>query len=490
MRGCAKGTILLDTLTRGERRGDTRGMERPDTNQHLRALPKIDALLATAVAQAHVRILGRGEVLAICRRAVEEAKRRALQDGEAPDFDRIAADVAEGCRRARAELLGPVINGTGVLLHTNLGRAPLGAELFAEAARLVGGYCNLEINVLSRRRGARGPHVSKLLAELCGAEDAIVVNNNAAALFLILKEFAAGRRVAVSRGELVQIGGGFRIPEILESSGAALAEVGTTNITALEDYERAIRDDLAILLKVHHANFRMSGFVEAPDVRELAALKRSGLLLVSDLGSGNPVSGWSGGPHGEPTPREMLAAGADLVCFSCDKMLGGVQAGAIAGGADLVRRLAQNPAMRILRVSKVIYAMLQIVLEHHVLGEHERVGLWALARAPQEAVRARAAAFLEANGLRAPLFAVVDSAATFGGGSTPGEEIPSAAVRITSRLSADAVARRLADAEPPVVGTVRDGAFQIDFRTVLEADEAPLAAALRTLAASARAPIK
>ena len=460
-------------------------MEKPADNQLLRGLPKIDALLATEAAVAHVRILGRGEVLAICRQAVEEAKRRALEDGEAPDFDRIAAEVAAGCRRARAELLGPVINGTGVLLHTNLGRAPLGRELFAEAARLVGGYCNLEINVLSRRRGIRGPHVSKLLAELCGAEDAIVVNNNAAALFLILKEFAAGRRVAVSRGELVQIGGGFRIPEILESSGAALAEVGTTNITALEDYERVMGDDLALLLKVHHANFRMSGFVEAPDVRELAALRRPGLLLVSDLGSGNPISGWSGGPHGEPTPREMLAAGADLVCFSCDKMLGGVQAGAIAGSADLIRRLAQNPAMRILRVSKVIYAMLQIVLEHHVLGEHERVGLWALARAPQEAVRARAAAFLEAHGLGGPMFTVVDSAATFGGGSTPGEEIPSAAVRISSGLSPDAVARHLQSAEPPVVGTVRDDAFQIDFRTILETDEASLAGALTAFAASA-----
>ena len=457
-------------------------MEKHDTNQLLRSLPKIDTLLATEAAEAHVRILGRGEVLAICRRAVDEAKRRAMEDGVAAELARIASEVAEGCRRARAELLGPVINGTGVLLHTNLGRAPLGAELFAEAARLVGGYCNLEINVLSRRRGARGPHVSKLLMELCGAEDAIVVNNNAAALFLILKELAAGKRVAVSRGELVQIGGGFRIPEILESSGARLAEVGTTNITALEDYERAIGDDLALLLKVHHANFRMSGFVEAPDVRELAALKGPGLLLVSDLGSGNPIPGWSGGPHGEPTPKEMLAAGADLVCFSCDKMLGGVQAGVIAGRADLIRRLAQNPAMRILRVSKVVYAMLQIVREHHVFGEHDKVGLWALARAPQAAVRDRAAAFLVAHGLGAPMFTVVDSAATFGGGSTPGEEIPSAAVRIASRLSADAVARWLQSAEPPVVGTVRDDAFQVDFRTILESDEAPLAAALKTLA--------
>ena len=457
-------------------------MEKTEKNRLLKALPKIDALLDSPPCASEALAIGRAEVLSICRDAVERAKRRALDEGIAPDQARIEADVADGCRRARAMMLGPAVNGTGVLLHTNLGRAPLGAALFAEAARLVGGYCNLEIDVLERRRGARGAHVSKLLAAMCGAEDALVVNNNAAAMYLILRGLAAGRRVAVSRGELVQIGGGFRIPEILEGSSAILEEVGTTNITTLDDYARAIGPDLAIQLKVHHANFRMSGFVEAPDVRELAALKRAGLALVSDLGSGNPVPARSGGPRGEPTPREMLEAGADLVCFSCDKMLGGVQGGVVAGRADLVRRLAKNPAMRMLRVDKITYAMLQIVLARHARGDHEGVLLWSLAAPPRDEVRARAARFLEAHGLGAPLFEVVDSAAAFGGGSTPGEEIPSAAIRVRSRRSPDEIARALQRHEPPVVGTVREGAYQLDFRTILADDEAPLADALLELA--------
>lgn len=463
-------------------------MEKDEKNRLLKALPKIDALLASPGCETNARLLGREAVLAICREAVDAAKRRAIEGGEAPSRERIDADVAAGLRRARADRLGPVVNGTGVLLHTNLGRAPLGAELFAEAARLAGGYCNLEIDVVERRRGYRGVHVSRLLAAMCGAGDAVVVNNNAAALYLILRELAAGKRVAVSRGELVQIGGGFRIPEILEGSSAILEEVGTTNITTVEDYARATgRGDLAVLLKVHQANFRMTGFVEAPGLRELAALKAADTFLVSDLGSGNPVPGWSGGPAGEPTPRDMLEAGADLVCFSCDKMLGGVQAGVVAGRADLVRRLARNPAMRMLRVDKVTYAMLQIVLTRHVLGDRGGVLLWALADAPAGAVRERAAAFLRANGLPAAMFGIVDSAATFGGGSTPGEQIPSAAIRIASRRSPDEIARRLQLAEPPVVGTVREGAFQLDFRTILPADEAPLADALRALAAEEEA---
>ncbi|MBW2278563.1 MAG: L-seryl-tRNA(Sec) selenium transferase, partial [Deltaproteobacteria bacterium] len=245
----------------------------------LRLLPKIDSLLAGADTARHVDLLGRRAVVEICRRAVERAKERVLATGEPPDPDAIAGDVAAACRGARSDVLDRVINGTGVLLHTNLGRAPLGGSLLREVADRVSGYCNLEINVLERRRGIRGPHVSSLLAQACGAEDAIVVNNNAAALFLILKQFAFGRKVVISRGELIQIGGGFRIPDILVSSGAALSEVGTTNITSVADFETAIDDDTGLMLKVHHSNFRMEGFVESPEVRDLAPIKRPGVLL-------------------------------------------------------------------------------------------------------------------------------------------------------------------------------------------------------------------
>ncbi|MBW2532183.1 MAG: L-seryl-tRNA(Sec) selenium transferase, partial [Deltaproteobacteria bacterium] len=314
-----------------------------DINQLLRRLPKIDALLEGEEARAHERALGREALVEICRAAVEEAKRRAMADSVAPDREAIEADVAVRCRRARSLILGRVINGTGVLLHTNLGRAPLGAELFAEIAEAVRGYCNLEIDVLERRRGIRGPHVSSLLRQACGAEDAIVVNNNAAALLLILREFADGREVIVSRGELVQIGGGFRIPDILRSSGAELCEVGTTNITSVEDYRAALSERTGLVLKVHHSNFRMDGFVDEAGLRDLARADLGDTLLVGDLGSGNLVREIGGWRTGEPTPADWLAEGADLVCFSGDKMLGGVQAGLIAGRRELVQRLKKNP---------------------------------------------------------------------------------------------------------------------------------------------------
>jgi L-seryl-tRNA(Ser) seleniumtransferase len=445
----------------------------------LRQLPKIDSLLAGADAARHVDLLGRRAVVDICRRAVERAKELVLATGEPPDQDAIERDVAAACRRARSDVLDRVINGTGVLLHTNLGRAPLGDELLRAVADRVSGYCNLEINVLERRRGIRGPHVSSLLAQACGAEDALVVNNNAAALFLILRQFAAGRKVVISRGELVQIGGGFRIPDILVSSGASLTEVGTTNITTVADYEAAIDDETGLLLKVHHSNFRMEGFVSSPEVVELAPLRRPGTLLVSDLGSGNLVRDLSSGPVREPTPADMLAEGADLVCFSCDKMLGSVQGGAIAGRAELIRALRKNPVMRVIRVDKVTYGALQIVLSHHLAGRHDRVAMWAMASVSRDQLRRRVADFLDQHGLESPRFVAIDTISTFGGGSTPGEGIPSAGIGLISDESADAVARWFQEQEPPVIGTVKDNRFHIDFRTVLPEDEELLAAALK-----------
>ncbi len=445
----------------------------------LRQLPAIDALLDDPSIRDQIPLLGRGRVVDACREAVSAEKRRVLDGEGAPDAERIRGAALQVCRRARADVLGRVINGTGVLLHTNLGRAPLGAELLRELSALVGGYCNLEIDVLDRHRSRRGPHVSRLLAELCGSEDALVVNNNAAALFLALRELAAGREVVVSRGELVQIGGGFRIPDILRSSGATLREVGTTNVTALADYEGAVGDQTAAILKVHHSNFRMRGFVETPSLRELAGLRRDGRWLIMDLGSGNPVRNPPGSGSGEPTPREMLAGGADLVCFSCDKLLGGVQGGAIAGRAQLVERIARNPVMRTVRVDKLTYAALQVVLSHHLAGEHENVALWSLAEPDRGSVAERARAIVGRADLAPELARVVDSEATFGGGSAPGEKIPSASISLESAEPADEVARWFQRREPPVLGTVRDGTFRIDPRTVLPEDEQPLVEALR-----------
>jgi L-seryl-tRNA(Ser) seleniumtransferase len=448
------------------------------TNELMRGLPRIDSLLESPAVASHAGPLGRAGVAAICRGAVERAKQRARDAGAAPDRERILGEIVAECRRARSRILGRVVNGTGVILHTNLGRAPLGTGLLSALAETVGGYCNLEIDVLDRARGSRGANVSSLLAQACGSEDALVVNNNAAALFLILREFAAGREVIVSRGELVQIGGGFRIPDILESTGASLREVGTTNITTLGDFSGVLGERTAILLKVHHSNFRMDGFVESPDVRDLAPLRSERVLLVSDLGTGNLVRRSGDRPLREPTPADMIEAGADLVCFSCDKLLGGVQGGVIAGRADLVARLRRNPVMRVIRVDKLVYAALQHVLTAHLAGDSERIPIWRMAGAGREQVRVRAADFLERSGIRDPRVAVVDSEATFGGGSTPGETIPSAAIRLAGAASPDATARWFQEREPPVLGTVKSGAFQVDFRTILPEDEPFLSRAL------------
>lgn len=441
----------------------------------MRGLPSVDSLLKSDFAVAEARILGHASVAEICRAAVENARARALREQRAPDPGEIEDDIRNACKKARSKRLGKVINGTGVLLHTNLGRAPLGRALFEELAERIGGYCNLEIDVLERRRGVRGPFVSTLLSQLCRAEDAIVVNNNAAALHLILRELAGAREVIISRGELVQIGGGFRIPDILSSSGAMLKEVGTTNITTTTDYLNALNEKTAMILKVHQSNFDMTGFVKSPDIRELRGLDLGNACLVSDLGSGNLVRSVGDLAIGEPTPAEVLNAGADLVCFSCDKMLGGVQGGVIAGKAELIARLKKNPLMRVVRVDKLTYAALQVVLGHHLLGDHRRVLLWDMAAVPARELATRARSFLTEHGLDPAIFSVAECTSTFGGGSVPGSEIPSAGIRIAGGRSADGVALFFQEQEPPVVGTVKDGAFTIDFRTVFPEDQPVLA---------------
>ena len=447
----------------------------------LSKLPKIDLFLQADEVTPYVRVLGRSAVVQLCRDAVTSAKELALQKQIEPDLARITADLMKRCRRAQKRVLARVINGTGVLLHTNLGRAPLGRHLFEEIADTAGGYCNLEIDTLERKRGIRGQHVSNLLTQLCEAEDAIVVNNNAAALFLMLRELASGKEVIVSRGELVQIGGGFRIPDILVNSGATLREVGTTNITTIDDYKSAINPNTAMILKVHQANFQMEGFVKAPHIRDLANEDLGDALLVSDLGSGNMVRSLGDKTLGEPTPSDMLRQGAELVCFSCDKMLGGVQGGVIAGSAELVSRLRKNPIMRAVRVDKITYTALQIILSAHLRGEPNDILLWDLTLADPAEIRARIETFLQIHNLETNAFTVVNSTATFGGGSTPGGQIPSAALRIEIDRSPDEIARFFQEFEPSVVGTVKEGFYQIDFRTVLPEDETPLADACAKL---------
>ena len=384
-----------------------------------------------------------------------------------------------GSARERAEALAatlqrPVINATGVLLHTNLGRAPTAPFPASSTAR----YASVELDLVTGRRGSRDRGAAALLARAAGAEAATVVNNGAAAILLVLSALAGGREVVVSRGELVEIGGGFRIPEVLASSGARMVEVGTTNRTRLEDYRSAIGPDTAATLKVHPSNYRIVGFTEAAGVAALASL---GVPVVADLGSGLLDAGtpWLGGPQpwlaGEPGVRQSLAAGAALVTFSGDKLLGGPQAGIIAGREDLVARCARHPLARALRPGGMVLAHLQATALTYLSGEAATLPLWAMASRPVATLRARAEALGAGE--------VVDLAGVFGGGSQPGRDIPSAGVAIPGDHTA-----ALRSWDPPIVARVSDGMTVIDLRTVDPGDDETVGKGAAACSAAAAGP--
>jgi L-seryl-tRNA(Ser) seleniumtransferase len=371
--------------------------------------------------------------------------------------------VAEELDRLLSARLRRVINATGVVLHTNLGRAPLAPEALARVAAVARGYSNLEYDLGAGARGSRQDHLAGLLRDLTGAEAALVVNNNAAAVLLALAALAEGRDVVVSRGELVEIGDGFRIPDVLTRSGARLVEVGTTNRTRIADYERAIGADTAAILRVHQSNFRIVGFAEQPAVHELARLaQRRGLVLVDDLGSG--VLEEAGD---EPTVRSSLEAGADLVTFSGDKLLGGPQAGIVVGRAELVERLRGHPLQRAVRADKLTLAALEGTLALYRRSESPPV-LRMLAE-PPDSVRARAERLAGLTGGR-----VEATVARTGGGSLPLAEIESFACALAEDLAAP-----LRTGELPVIGIVRDGMLLLDCRTIAEDEVEEVAAAVR-----------
>ena len=381
-----------------------------------------------------------------------------------------AGDPSSARRRAEAvaaALLRPVVNATGVLLHTNLGRAPLGALPH-------GGYTNLELDLATGQRGSRHSHAATLLARACDAEAALVVNNGAAAVLLVLAALAEGGEVPVSRGELVEIGGGFRVPDVLRQSGARLVEVGTTNRTRLGDYRAALSDATALVLKVHQSNYRIVGFTESVAVRELAAL---GPPVVVDLGSGllDAATPWlAGGPPAwlgdEPAVRQTLAAGAALVTFSGDKLLGGPQAGVVAGRRHLVERCARHPLARAVRPGGLVVAALQETALAYLRRDGDAIPFWRMAAAPVDELRARAAV-LAIGGAD-----VVACESVPGGGSVPGVAIPSAGVAVPGDRTA-----ALRAFDPPIVARVVDDRTVLDLRTVDPGDDAVVAKALCTL---------
>ena len=427
----------------------------------LRDLPSVDELLRDERLAAQPHDL----VVTAARTVLAQAR---LEIGAGADPGAIADRVLVELARARQPSLRRVLNATGVLVHTNLGRAPLADAAIARIVEVGGGYSNLEYDLERGERGSRQDHLAGLLGRLTGAEAALVVNNNAAAVLLALAALAEDREVVVSRGELIEIGDGFRIPDVLARSGARLVEVGTTNRTRASDYEAAIGPETALLLRVHQSNFRVVGFSERPQLGELAELsRRHELPLVDDLGSGSLVR-----IGDEPTPAESLRAGADLVCFSGDKLLGGPQAGVVVGRADLVERLRRHPLQRALRADKLTLAALEGTLALALDAEsRDAVPVLRMLHEPIEVVHARAERLAELVGGE-----VEDTVARVGGGALPLAELPSAAC---------AVAEELADAlrlgEPPVVALVRDGRTLLDCRTLTDAEVDEVAAAVLAL---------
>ena len=439
-------------------------------SEKLRDLPAVHEVLES-LAPA-LELYPRAVVVSEVRRVIESLRVEIRRRGAEPAD---AASIAGRVQRVLAALeqpsLRPVINATGVVLHTNLGRAPTGP------LTPLPGYSNLEFDLASGRRGKRDVHAAGLLERLLGAPG-IAVNNNAAAVFLALNELAAGGEVVVSRGELIEIGDGFRIPEIMARSGAMLREVGTTNRTRIEDYRDAITDRTRLLLRVHPSNFRISGFTERPALTALVELGRERALPVyEDLGSGCLAELRTFGIE-EPLVLDSLAVGTDLVSFSGDKLLGGPQAGILAGRPEIVQRLRRNPLFRALRLDKLIYQALENTLRNLLLERWDAIPALAMIRQPAESIRARAEALLaRVPHVRAE---VIEGRSLIGGGATPEQSLPT---WIISLESADAVnaERRLRTGSPPVIARIENDRLLLDLRTVFAEEEAALAAALEAL---------
>jgi L-seryl-tRNA(Ser) seleniumtransferase len=446
----------------------------------LRELPAVHVLLGLPALAEAVSRRGRPAVLEAIRRTLDDARRRHRL-GEAVDVraEAMAAGVLAALGRDRPALR-PVINATGVLLHTGLGRSPLAAEAITAVAEVARGYCSLELDLESGTRGRRADGVAALLRRLTGAPAAAVVNNNAAATVLALRALAAGREVIVSRGQLVEIGGSFRLPEIMEVSGARLREVGTTNRTRLADYERAIGPETAALLRIHPSNYRIVGFTEEVGIAELAALgKARGLWTIDDIGSGALAPGVPPAVGGEPTAAEGLAAGADVVLFSGDKLLGGPQCGILLGAEPAIARLAADPLMRALRVDKLTLAALEATLRLAMDPPRGARGipLWSRLAVPAGELEVRAGALAGALSRAGFAAEVVATTGAVGGGSAPVVPVASWAVRLAppypgGLADEGALAAALRGGEPAVLARVQGGAVLLDLRAVAP-DELP-----------------
>ena len=442
-----------------------------------RAIPSVEAVLSELRGNAtgpHAL------ALEAARTAIARAREAVKAGASAPDLATISAEAEGILARLARPSLRRVVNATGVILQTNLGRAPLSARAMAAMTEAARDYTNLEFDVAEGKRGSRHEHVRDLLRRTTGAEDGLAVNNNAAALLMALQVFARGREVIVSRGEAVEIGGRFRIPDVLRESGARLVEVGTTNRTYVQDYADAITEETAAILRVHRSNFQITGFTARPELGELAALARErGVLLLDDLGSGCLVETADYGVEHEPTVRESLDGGADLTLFSGDKLLGGPQCGLITGRGELLEELRSHPLARALRVDKLTIAALNATLMAYVAGtERQEIPVWRMLALEQDQLEPRARAWAEAAGDGGR---VVESRTMIGGGAAPGTGRPTWCAALRTERGAEWLARALREADPPVVARVEGGETLLDPRTVAESDDSDIATTIAAL---------
>lgn len=450
----------------------------------LRQIPSVDELLNRPKIAELSRRAGREFTVEITRRALADVREQATAETVSMNVADIETEIVTRIEAELAASLRSVINATGVVLHTNLGRAPIGKSAAEHLAATATRYSNLEYDLAEGARGKRDVHTNKLLAELVGAESAIVVNNNAAAVFLTLNTLARGAEVIVSRGELIEIGDGFRIPDIMTQSGVELREVGTTNRTRIGDYERAVNERTRLLLRVHPSNFRIVGFTKRPTLEELVAIgKRLKIPVVEDLGSGCLIDLSNVGID-EPIARASFDAGVDVVTFSGDKLLGGPQAGIIAGKKDVVERIRRNPLFRALRVDKLTIAVLEMTLRAYRRGAWDEIPALRMIRLTASEIEKRARALVARLGTKLPKDATLEireGSSVIGGGSTPDQKLPTSLVAIVShRYSAVALEERLRRPVngTPVIARIEEDRLMIDLRTVFAEEEGPLAEAV------------
>ena len=457
-------------------------------------MPSLDELLRGDAMKAVVAREGHAATVAATQELLGELRSR-IAGGEMSEEQVIAAvegapgEIECRLRKEMAYALRPVINATGVILHTNLGRAPLSREALQHVVEISQGYSNLELDLASGERGKRDVHVDRLFAKVFGGIGreiaTIVVNNNAAAVLLTLNALAEGGEVIVSRGELVEIGGSFRIPDVMAKSGAELREVGTTNRTRIADYEQAVNERTKLLLRVHRSNFEITGFTEQPSLEELSALgRKSGIPLMEDLGSGDIFDLREVGIHSEPTIAASLRAGVDVVTFSGDKLLGGPQAGLIMGSRELVAKVRGNPLFRALRVDKIFYAALEATLMAYLREDYDSLPALRMMRLTKEAIDERAEHLMRKLHISSPRLnvEVVATRSVIGGGSAPGATLPTRALAVSSSdLGADTITQKLRQWATPIIARVEEGRVLLDLRTVEPEQDAVVLAAIESI---------